>query len=80
MKACCAAATPNRGERLVTDFLDYLMEIAVDCDREDMFAAGTVLLTAGGSTFYDLVARRFANAGVQRPLHGSDPQRLLSHP
>lgn len=58
--------TPAEVGRLVTDFLGYLIEIAVTCDREDCFAAGTVLLTGGGSTFYDLVTRQFARAGVQR--------------
>ena len=72
------ADTPEEAERLVDRFLDYLVAIAVACDRS-YFGPGIVLLTAGGSTFYDLVANRFA-----RPrsiaLHGTDPQRLLSHP
>ena len=51
----------------MTDFLDYLIEIAVDV-RPGRSVCGrvTVLLTAGGSTFYDLVTRQFASAGVQR--------------
>jgi D-serine dehydratase len=62
--------TPEQAERLVESFLDYLATIAVQCDRENHFGPGhgPVLLTAGGSTFYDIVARRFAQAQVHRPF------------
>jgi D-serine dehydratase len=60
--------TPEESEKLVDDFLDYLTMIAIACDGKNYFGAGTVLLTAGGSTFYDLVARRFAKAQVHRPF------------
>ena len=55
-------------EGLVKRFLDDLVEIAIACDRADLFGPGEVLLTAGGSTFYDLVAQRFRAAGIQRPF------------
>src|SRR5262245_2433075 len=60
--------TPAEAEKLVDRFLDYLATIAVACDRENYFGPGIVLLTAGGSTFYDLVANRFAKAEVERPF------------
>lgn len=53
---------------MVRGFLDYLADIAIACDREDLFGEGEVLLTAGGSTFYDLVPERFGKAGVKRPF------------
>jgi D-serine dehydratase len=62
------ADTPEEAERLVDRFLDYLAAIAVACDRANCFGPGIVLLTAGGSTFYDLVANRFAKAEVDRPF------------
>ena len=62
------ADTPEEAERLVDRFLDYLAAIAVACDRESYFGPGIVLLTAGGSTFYDLVANRFGKAAVDRPF------------
>ena len=74
------AADPNELDELVNRFLDYLVEIAIACDREDLFGPGKVLLTAGGSTFYDLVAQRFQAAGIQRPFKVLTAQRLLSHP
>lgn len=49
---------------LVRGFLDYLVSIARAAEKEGLFAPGTVLLTAGGSAFYDLVAERFAKAGL----------------
>ena len=61
-------------------FLDYLVEIAIACDREDCSRPGEVLLTAGGSTFYDLVAQRFQAVGIQRPFKVLTAQRLLSYP
>ena len=44
-------------------FLDYLLKIAIACDREGLFGPGEVLLTAGGSTFYDIVTQRFEQRG-----------------
>lgn len=58
--------TAETTEARVNGFLDYLVDIAVACDGEDCFAPGQVLLTAGGSSFYDLVAARFGHAGIRR--------------
>lgn len=46
-------------------FLAFLCELAVKCEREGLFADGPVILSAGGSAYYDLVARAFADAGVK---------------
>jgi D-serine dehydratase len=51
----------------VRAFLDFLVEIARAADREGLFADGPVLLSAGGSAFFDLVAEVFAGAGLKRP-------------
>ena len=37
-------------------FLDRIAGVAAACAREDLFAAGPVILSAGGSAFYDMVA------------------------
>lgn len=47
-------------------FLDFLVEIARGCDAEDLFAPGRILLTAGGSAYYDLVTAKFRAAGLKR--------------
>ena len=52
----------------VLAFLDFLGEIAERADGEALFAEGEILLTVGGSAFYDLVARRFAAASLSRPV------------
>ena len=62
------ADDPDELDERVRRFLDYLVEIAIACDQADLFGPGEVLLTAGGSTFYDLVAQRFRAAGIQRPF------------
>ncbi len=53
-------------EKKVTSFLDFLVGLAVRGVREDWFGPGPVILTAGGSAFYDLVAERFAELGSDR--------------
>ncbi len=51
-------------EKAVDGFMDFLVSIARDCAREKLFAPGPVILTAGGSAFYDIVARKLAEAGI----------------
>jgi D-serine dehydratase len=63
-----AAPSPAETEAAVRSFLDFLVEIARQCDREGLFADGKVLLTAGGSAFYDVVVRRFREAGLAREV------------
>jgi D-serine dehydratase len=52
----------------VRELLDFLVEIALACERERLFGDGPVLLTAGGSVFYDLVVERFRSANLARPV------------
>lgn len=54
-------------EAAVEDFLDFLAGLAEACDAERLFEAETVLLTAGGSAFHDLVARRLGAVALSRP-------------
>lgn len=60
--------TAEEVEAGVTVFLDFLVRIAVECERRGAFAAGPVVLSAGGSAFYDLVVKRFAEAGLDREM------------
>ena len=53
-------------EARVARFLDFLAEIALTCAQENLFAPGAVILSAGGSTFYDMVAERFRAADVKQ--------------
>jgi D-serine dehydratase len=49
---------------MVRRFLDFLGQIALACAREKLFAPGPVILSAGGSIFYDLVVDRFRAADL----------------
>lgn len=48
----------------VADFLDEIAATARACAGEGLFAPGPVLLSAGGSAFYDLVVDRFRRAEI----------------
>ncbi|HEX5327698.1 MAG TPA: amino acid deaminase [Acetobacteraceae bacterium] len=52
----------------VSRFLDFLVEIAVACEHAELFAPGPVIISAGGSAFYDLVVQRFGHAGIAREV------------
>jgi D-serine dehydratase len=58
-------ATPEEGEREALAFLDLLVEIARACEAEALFAPGPIILSAGGSRYYDLVVARFGEAGLR---------------
>jgi D-serine dehydratase len=50
----------------VRAFLDFLGSIAEACVAEKLFAPGPVILSAGGSAFYDLVVERFSRERLGR--------------
>jgi D-serine dehydratase len=43
-----------------------MVEVARRCAAEDLFALGPVILTAGGSAFFDLVVDEFGRADIGR--------------
>jgi D-serine dehydratase len=53
--------------RIVRKFLDDMAVLAEAIDREGLFDEETVLLTAGGSAYYDLVAFRLSEVKLSRP-------------
>jgi D-serine dehydratase len=52
---------------LIDSFLDTLGDCAQRCDQENLFAAGEVLLTAGGSMFFDRVSAKLGQVRLSRP-------------
>ncbi len=58
--------TPAATAAAVGDFLTYLVEIAERAARENLFAPGPVILSAGGSSFFDLVTKKFKKAALGR--------------
>jgi D-serine dehydratase len=57
----------GEAEAQVRGFLDFLVQLAQACEAEALFAPGEVILTAGGSGFYDMVIARFTHAGLKSP-------------
>lgn len=61
-----AAKTPEETEARVGAFLDLLASIAEACAKENLFAPGPIVLSAGGSAFYDMVVERFSRERLGR--------------
>jgi D-serine dehydratase len=59
---------PERREIEVRDFIGFLVQIAEKLDEGGLFDAPEVLLSAGGSGFYDLVAEGLGSASLARPV------------
>jgi D-serine dehydratase len=57
------------GDAQVAALIGFVAELAAMCDSEGLLAdARPVLLSAGGSSFYDLAARILATANISRPI------------
>lgn len=59
-------ATHAETLKLVEDFLDRMVDLAQRCAQEGLFAAEPVLLSAGGSSHFDVVARKLRGADLGR--------------
>jgi len=55
-----SAPTPQENAARVLEFLYFLGDLALVCDSNNLFATGPLILSAGGSAYYDLVARVFS--------------------
>lgn len=51
----------------VTHFLDFLCDIARLVDAEDLCGEGPLIMTAGGSAFFDMVVEKFRGLNLKRP-------------
>ena len=65
--------------KLVENFLDRMVALARRCDARDLFSARPIILSAGGSAFYDVVVERLGAADVTAAANGAGPLRLLHH-
>ena len=61
-------ATPAERDGKVAAFLDYLARILETGLERDWFAPGPIILTAGGSAFYDMVTERFGRLAAGREI------------
>lgn len=64
-----AAGNSARDEPFAKALMDRVEAIARICDRERLFEEGEVILSAGGSAIFDLVAERLKPA-LGRPVRG----------
>ena len=63
-----AHLTPTEVESKVRSLLRFLIEIAAACHREGLFPDQPMILSAGGSGYYDVVLEEFRRAGLDRPV------------
>jgi D-serine dehydratase len=58
----------NASDEAVAGFIGRLVQIAEACDRQELFSdEGPVLLSAGGSSYFDIVVDVFSRAKLVRP-------------
>lgn len=62
------SGTPKEKQDKVAAFLGFLADIAVEVGKAGLYAPGDVLLSAGGSSFYDMVVERFRQAKIDRKV------------
>jgi D-serine dehydratase len=58
---------PQADERRILAWLDALGDLARGCASEDLFETGEVLLSAGGSAYFDLVVQSLGKVELGRP-------------
>ena len=58
--------TQAQTEAEITAFIEFLGAIAGACIEEDLFTEGPVILSAGGSAYYDIVTRVFSGMNLAR--------------
>ena len=60
---------PDADVRAVAAFVERIAELAREADAEGLFGATEILVSAGGSAYFDLVARGFNGMqGLSRPV------------
>jgi D-serine dehydratase len=59
--------TPREAETHVASFMERVSEVARQCDSAGVFAPGEVVLTAGGSAFFDQVVKALKGIQLSRP-------------
>lgn len=60
----------DRDVAAVSDLVRRVLDVTQACDAQQLFAADTVLLTAGGSAVFDLVLPLLTGSGLSKPVEG----------
>jgi D-serine dehydratase len=63
-----SGATPAEAEAGVDRFIDFIGSTAAAVDAARLFADGPVILTAGGSGYFDVVVDRLSTIPLSRPV------------
>ena len=64
-----ASDDPDADVRAVEAFVERIAQLARDADAEGLFGCAEILVSAGGSAYFDLVARGFNDMrGLSRPV------------
>jgi D-serine dehydratase len=61
------AGSPRDAESSVESFMKQVSEVARRCDDEHLFSGETIVLTAGGSTYFDQVVNALGAIRLSRP-------------
>ncbi len=59
--------TPELRVAAIEAFLDTIVQVAEACEAEDLFGVQPVILSAGGSAFFDLVVERLGKTKLKSP-------------
>ena len=63
-----SGSSPDEVREKVAAFLAFLEEIAEVSEAEGLFSLGEIIVTAGGSAFYDMVTERFTRRDTGRAV------------
>lgn len=61
------AASAEQRVSLVRTFLDRIVKVAETCSIEKLFESEAIILSAGGSSFFDIVVGAFQRAQLSKP-------------
>lgn len=59
--------TPPEREQAVSNMMSAMCDLALRCDADDLFGADEILLTAGGSEYFDMVGEALSALKTRRP-------------
>jgi D-serine dehydratase len=58
----------DEAEPLIAHYLDFICDVTERCDARRLLEGADIILTAGGSAFFDMVAARFGELALSKPV------------
>jgi D-serine dehydratase len=62
------AASPADTVADIESFLERVTTLASTCEAQDLFSNGPIILSAGGSAYFDIVVKALSRARLSRPV------------